>query len=310
MSKETKDTFDKEAMQDTYSKIDVTTDECINKMIDEMNLFDDDLMSRVFDRNIEATEHVLRVILGRNIRVISARGQVNFKNPVTNGRNITLDVHAVEENGQEIDIEVQSGAEGAHIRRARFHSSMTDARMLKKNQKFRDLKDSYVIFIYKHDKFGKQLPIYHINRHVEETGELFGDGSHIIYVNGTYRGNDEVGQLMRDFHQREAGKIENEVLAKSVKHFKETKGGRELMCEAVEKYAEERAKKAEERGISRGETLNLIKLTIKKIQKNYTIEEVADDLEESVDALRPIYETVKKAAPDYDAEKIFESLSR
>lgn len=51
---------------------------------------------------------------------------------------------------EEIDIEVQGGAEGAHIRRARFHSSMTDARMLKKKQKFRDLKNSYVIFIYKH----------------------------------------------------------------------------------------------------------------------------------------------------------------
>ena len=40
-------------------------------------------------------------------------------------------MHAEEEDGQEIDIEVQGGAEGAHIRRARFHSNMTDARMLK-----------------------------------------------------------------------------------------------------------------------------------------------------------------------------------
>lgn len=142
-------------------------------------------------------------------------------------------------------------------RRARFHSSMTDARMLKKKQKFRDLKDSYVIFIYKHDKFGKGLPVYHINRHIEETGELFSDGSHIIYVNGKYKGDDEVGRLIRDFHQSEAEKIENKALADGVKHFKETKGGRKLMCEAVEKYAqevaEEREKKAEKRGEKRGE---------------------------------------------------------
>ena len=113
----------------------MANEERINKIIDELTLFDDDLMSRVFDKNIEATEYVLQIILGRKIKVVSVKGQENFKNPVTNGRNITLDVHAEEEDGQEIDIEVQGGAEGAHIRRARFHSSMTDARMLKKKQK-------------------------------------------------------------------------------------------------------------------------------------------------------------------------------
>lgn len=153
----------------------MANEERINKIIDELTLFDDDLMSRVFDKNIEATEYVLQIILGRKITVVSVKGQENFKNPVTNGRNITLDVHAEEEDGQEIDIEVQGGAEGAHIRRARFHSSMTDARMLKKKQKFRDLKDSYVIFIYKHDKFGKGLPVYHINRHYRGNwGVVFG----------------------------------------------------------------------------------------------------------------------------------------
>lgn len=28
---------------------------------------------------------------------------------------------------------------------------------------------------------------------------LFGDGSHIIYVNGKHRGDDEIGKLMYDF---------------------------------------------------------------------------------------------------------------
>ena len=57
------------------------------------------------------------------------------------------------------------------------------------------------MFIYKHDKFRKGLPLYHIDRHVRETDELFDDGSHIIYVNDNYKGNDEIGQLIKDFHQ-------------------------------------------------------------------------------------------------------------
>jgi hypothetical protein len=43
--------------------------------VDRLTLFDDDLMSSVFDQNVEATELVLRIILGRNIKVIRAEGQ-------------------------------------------------------------------------------------------------------------------------------------------------------------------------------------------------------------------------------------------
>lgn len=215
--------------------------ESVNILIDGLTLFDDDLMSRVFDKNIEATELVLRIILGRNIKVISVDGQDELKNHEVGGRNITLDVHAIDVNGEEIDIEVQGNSEGAHIRRARYHSSMVDSRMLGEGQKFKELKDSYVIFIYKHDKFKKGLPLYHIDRYVRETDELFNDGSHIIYVNGNYKGNDEIGQLMKDFHQTDPEHMHYNALAQGVKHFKETEEGRGQMCEAVEEYAKEYA---------------------------------------------------------------------
>ncbi len=110
-------------------------------------------------------------------------------------------MHAIDVDGRHIDIEVQINAEGSHVRRARYHSSMMDARMLEEGQEFKKIKDSYVIFIYDHDKFRKGLPFYHIQRRVDETGEVFGDGSHIIYVNGRYEGNDDIGRMMRDFHQ-------------------------------------------------------------------------------------------------------------
>lgn len=121
-----------------------------------------------------------------------------MKNHQVGGRNITLYVDAMDENGEEIDVEVQGNSEGAHVRRARYHSSMVDSRMLKEGQAFRELKDSYVIFIYKHDKFRKGLPLYHVDRYVGETNEQFRDGSHIIYVNGNYKGNDEIVERYGD----------------------------------------------------------------------------------------------------------------
>ena len=119
----------------------------VNELVNELTLFDDDLMSRVFDKNIKATELLLRIILGKKVKVISVTGQNEMKNHQVGGRNITLDVDAMDENGEEIDIEVQGNSEGAHVRRAHYHSSMVDSRMLKEGQAFRELKDSYVIFI-------------------------------------------------------------------------------------------------------------------------------------------------------------------
>ena len=226
--------------EDKNSKVTQNQDR-INKLIDGLTLFDDDLMSRVFDKNIEATELLLRIILERKIKVISVNGQEEMKSAAVGGRNITLDVHALDENGEKMDIEVQGNSEGAHIRRARYHSSVLDSRMLKEGQEFKEIKDSYVIFIYKRDKFQEGLPLYHIDRYVRETGKLFEDGSHIIYVNGNYKGDDEIGHLMQDFHQTDPDNMHYKELSQGVRHFKEVEEGRDTMCEAVQEYAKEYA---------------------------------------------------------------------
>ena len=115
--------------------------------------------------------------------------------------------------------------------------------MLKEKDPFKVLRDSYVIFIYKHDKFGAGLPIYRIERTVLETGKLFNDGSHIIYVNGKYKGSDEIGKLIEDFHAKSSEHMHFKELLEGLHHFKETEEGRDIVCEKVRNYAEEYAEK-------------------------------------------------------------------
>lgn len=93
------------------------------------------------------------------------------------------------------------------------------------------------------DYFGRGLPIYTVNRHIDELDAAFRDGSHIIYVNGSYKGNDPVGRLMHDFHCKSAKDMCYGELAKGVRHFKE-EGGRNMVCEAVEEYANKKAAEA------------------------------------------------------------------
>ena len=261
--------------------------ERVNSLVDTLTLFDDELMGRVFDRNAKATELVLRLILGRNIKVISVNGQEEIRNAKVGGRNIILDVHAIDVAGEEMNIEVQGGSEGAHVRRARYHSSMLDTGMLKESQPLKELKDSYVIFIYKRDKFGKGLPLYHVDRYIKETEETFGDGSHIIYVNGSYRGDDAIGKLVSDFHQTDSEKMYYSELADGVEHYKETEKGRGNMSEAVEKYAREYAE----------ECVIVEKITsVKNLMNNMKL-----TLEQALNAL---------GIPDKDREQIINQLQK
>ena len=62
-------------------------------------------------------------------------------------------------------------------------------------------------------------------------------------MNGNYKGDDEIGKLMKDFHQQDPDNMYYDALAQGVKHFKETEKGRDQMCEAVENYAKEYAKR-------------------------------------------------------------------
>jgi hypothetical protein len=248
-----------------------------DQIIDDMTLFDDDLMSMVFDGNIEAAELLLRIILDKeDIRVISVTGQKELKNPLVNGRTIKLDIFAQDSTGRNFDTEVQRSNAGAHFRRARFHSSMLDTRMLKKKQEFKDLLDSYVIFLTEHDVMGAGLPVYHIRRTIDETHGSFLDGSHIIYVNGSYQGNDPLGKLLHDFRCKHSSEMFYEELSDGMKHFKETEGGREIMCEAVEEYANEKARIAAEKAAEMAAAKNTESLAIKMLKAGkYALDEIA-----------------------------------
>lgn len=213
------------------------------KAIETLSLLDDDLMTLAFDRNIEATELLLNVILQRDdLKVLEVAAQREYKNPMSSGRSIIIDIYAEDREGKVYDIEVQRASAGADGHRARFHSSMIDMKMLKAGQEFKEIHDSYVIFITASDVIGAGCPLYHVDRVIKETGVYFGDGSHIIYVNGSYKDDSNpIGKLVHDFRCMSSVDMFYPELAKQVKYFKETEGGREIMCQVFEELAEKRA---------------------------------------------------------------------
>ena len=73
--------------------------------------------------------------------------------------------------------------------------------------------------------YGTILPIYHIHRMVEETGAVFNDQSHIIYVNSQIKDESALGKLMHDFFCTDAKDMFYPVLAERVQYFKQDAKG-------------------------------------------------------------------------------------
>ena len=59
-----------------------------------------------------------------------------------------------------------------------------------------------------------------------------------------------------------------------------------------------------EEGRAEGTVRYLVTSVIKKVQKNKTLDQIADELEESIEIIQPMYDIVKKYAPEYDVDAI------
>ena len=120
--------------------------------------------------------------------------------------------------------------------------------------------------------------IYPVERYVTigERKVLFGDGSHILYVNGEYRGNDEIGKLMHDFSCTDPDDMNYEILAKKARYFKQDEKGVAAMCKLMEEMRHEAALEAEQNKAMKT-AVHLIKLG------KMSLEEIAEATELSLD---------------------------
>ena len=106
-----------------------SNDEKLSRRIKKMTPLDDIMMSRIFDDNVPLIQYVIRTILHRDdIDIVSVRTQYELHNPVLNGKDIRLDILAVDSKGNQYNIEMQKYKSGASIRRAEIHAGALSLR--------------------------------------------------------------------------------------------------------------------------------------------------------------------------------------
>jgi len=195
---------------------------------------DDDFMRCLFKDNIPLAEMVLRILTGKpDLVIIDCQTQKDMKR-LAGARSICLDAYGTDSIGKKYDLEIQREDKGADPHRARFHSSVMDIENLDAGQEFCELPDTYTIFITERDFYGKGEPVYLIERMNITTGKPFSDGEHILYVNGEYRGNSDIGKLMHDFNCTNAADMNFKLLADRTRYLKENPKGVSEMCKVIE----------------------------------------------------------------------------
>ena len=90
----------------------------------------------------------------------------------------------------------------------------------------------------------------------------------------------------------------------------ELEGRMSEMCNVSDYWEEVATEEGKEIGKEIGERQKIISLVVKKLQKDKSVAEIADDLEEKEEVIAPIYEVALSMKPDYDVEKIYELLEK
>ena len=70
----------------------------------------------------------------------------------------------------------------------------------------------------------------------------FNDGAHILYVNGEYRGESDIGKLMHDFNCTNADDMNFALMAERTRYLKENPKEVSDMCKAMEDLRNESRK--------------------------------------------------------------------
>ena len=243
---------------------------------------DDEFMRCIFRDNKPLVQLVLRIITGKKDLIVeSIETQFDLKR-LAGARSVILDVHASERIADtgiiRYDMEIERSDKRASRYRSRYHSSAMDVENLRAGQDFDELPETYVIFITENDIFGDGKPIHRIERvDIDSDGKpLFDDGEPIMYVNGAYRGDSDIGRLMHDFNCSEPDDMHYDLMKETAKYYKETPKGVEILSSVFDEIRDEaehnHAVKTAERMIARGkdtleEIAEIAQLPLEEVQE-------------------------------------------
>ena len=154
------------------------------KTYDELTFADDYLFCQIMqDENI--CKGVIKTLLGIEVEKIEYLNKQQEFSPSLGSRGIRMDVY-VKNSEQIFDLEIQTCHFTDLPKRARYYQGLIDIDILEKNHDYKQLKESFIVFICTKDPFGFGLPCYTVEQICKEdknANDAINDRTHKIYYN-------------------------------------------------------------------------------------------------------------------------------
>ena len=153
-----------------------------SKPWNELTIADNFIFCKVME-NERICRGVLETLLGISVEHID---YLKTENPIENfydSRGIRLDVY-VKDSERIFNIEMQTGNYNDMLLRARYYLSSSDVATTKRRTKFKDIRETYILFICKDDPFGEEIPRYtKISKFLETDRISYDDKSRNVFYN-------------------------------------------------------------------------------------------------------------------------------
>ena len=174
-----------------------TNEEDKKKTFKELTIKDNFMFTAVMSDK-ENCRRLLGMVLGFPVKVVSVDYEYNIMyNPDYKG--IRLDVLAVDDDGSQYNIEIQTVNRKIE-KRSRYYHSQLDMKLLGSGKKYRILPNAYVIFICEYDPVGRKKYKYTFEHICKEVpGYTLEDGSHTIFLSTRGENDDEVPEELVRF---------------------------------------------------------------------------------------------------------------
>ena len=170
-----------------------------SKPWEELTIADNFIFCKVME-NERICKGVLETLLGISVEHID---YLKTENPIENfydSRGIRLDVY-VKDSERIFNIEMQTGNYDDMLLRARYYLSSSDVATTKRRTKFKDIRETYILFICKDDPFGEGIPRYtKISKFLETDRISYDDKSRNVFYNCSAwekEGNPEVRGVLK-----------------------------------------------------------------------------------------------------------------
>ena len=153
------------------------------KKFKKLTITNDFIFSAVM-RDKKYCKPFLERVLGFKIHEIH---YIDYQKTIDNSeynKSIRLDIYAEDENNTMYNVEMQTTLEKDLPLRTRYYQCALDLNLLEKGQKYRDLKESYIIFICTFDLYKKDRSVYKFQyRDTTDPSLLLGDDTTKVIIN-------------------------------------------------------------------------------------------------------------------------------